>query len=250
MGKTSLGFHYRGTAGNPRDARCELFCEQCHATTEAGERCRLRTCIGLHYCHIHCRQKLHLCVRPSKKGGLGLFACGFAPGKGFTDSYVMEGGDKAHYKGVICEYNGVRLTEQQVRSFYGSAPDLRMPYGIMVGGKHVEDGACRRGLGALANDYREFYKSGRVLKADPSAQNAELHTCRFANGDETAVIRVKRGCKISNGQEILVDYGMQAMERVQADTQRRPYPGWFVEAGDCWVMQSGGDERCKCRNRR
>lgn len=153
---------------------CALQCYQCQAMTKAGTRCKRRTCIGTHHCFQH-RRDLHIKVQDTPHGK-GLFAYG-------PNNIVFRDGD------FITYYDGEPLTERQWHTRYPRGQEA--PY-LLVRGNYIEDGACRRGMGTLVNDFRNIQRRS----------NAEFRWDRQTNKPRIFATRT-----IKHGEQILLNYG-------------------------------------------
>lgn len=161
--------------------QCNLKCDRCTETNKKGLRCKVKTCIGTPYCWQHLLSKHHLRILPStlKEAGKGLFAMGKA-------------GDRAVFRknDVIIVYDGEVTTQQGVDQRYGEGDDITAPYAIDdVNGGVMEDAACRRGTGAIAN----HSDKARTINASIEIRDGRL-----------ALIATKN---IGHNAEIWINYG-------------------------------------------
>lgn len=158
---------------------CNLKCVRCTATNSSGTRCKLKSCIGTPYCWTHLLHHKHLRIKPSvvQGAGNGLFAV--SPALGNND-IVFKRGD------VIIQYDGEVITNKELQRRYG---DFTAPYGLSQG-NYIEDGACRRGVGSLAN-----HVSSRSANA------------RYSFSTSTKKFRLVATKNIRNNTEVLCDYG-------------------------------------------
>lgn len=165
-----------------KDFRCQLQCVQCAQHKPNGQRCRGRTCIGTPYCWIHLLHRHHLRIKASNIPGAG---------KGLFVMSKDHGQDDIVFRkdSVIIEYDGEKVTASELDRRYGEVRTA--PYGLQEG-DYVEDGACRRGVGTVAN-----HGHPRRLS------NARFYRSRQA----PRVFRLKATRHIRNGREVLVDYG-------------------------------------------
>lgn len=170
---------------------CNLECNRCTATAENGQRCKLRTCIGVPLCWIHNRKNKHLAIKPSTIAGAGkgLFAIRTKT-KGLTQAQK----DAPIFKKdqVITKYEGQEITNAELRARYDKQTppvvEYTAPYAFAF--RHndeviIVDSACKRGIAALAN-------------AKPhNRANAKL----TSRGNLTATKNIR------DGQEIFTSYG-------------------------------------------
>jgi hypothetical protein len=151
-----------------------LKCTRCTAKSASGERCVRSVCIGTPLCWQHLRRR-GLDIRESKRphAGKGLFA--YKPG---GDSVVFKKGEP------VARMYGQRITKTELDARYG---EYTAPYGLSEDGR-VEDGACARGIGMLANHAVKREANGEFLLH-------KAHFWLFATRN------------IAHGDEILVNYG-------------------------------------------
>lgn len=180
-------FQYRRTAEARPSFACALTCLQCSATTKAGARCKRRTCLGLPLCRSHL---VKLRVGPAA-GGLGLFAK--VPGG--PQAVAFARGE------TVVEYAGENISEAEVTRRYGPSDDDVAPYVVAVRDGRFEDGACRRGLGSLANHLDRGH-------------NARFKVADGPDGRPRVLIVAQRA--IRNGEEITVYYGDDYLEEHMA----------------------------------
>jgi hypothetical protein len=156
--------------------RCKLQCVRCTGKTASG-RCEQEVCIGTPLCSRHLRAT-GLEIRDSeiKGAGKGLFACQYRPHM----RYIFPKGSP------IVRMHSQQITNAELLARYGR---YTAPYGIKDNAR-IEDGACLRGIGMLANS------------ASEEEANAEY---RMHN----KVFWVFATKDIAHGDEILVSYGTQ-----------------------------------------
>lgn len=163
---------------------CILKCQQCMATTSSGRRCSRTTCIGAPFCWSHLRSIGHLRIKPSSipGGGKGLYVDSL-----ISRDPVFKAGD------LIVPYHGETITEDELNRRYGTGDHVTGPYAAMNSEMGiVEDGACVRGIGSLAN--------GSVNGAPPP--NAELRA--IPNQRALGLFALE---DLDNGTEVIWDYG-------------------------------------------
>jgi hypothetical protein len=163
--------------------QCNLETNRCIAHNKNNTRCKRRVAIGLPYCCIHLPTNLHLKIKPSTipNAGKGLFA--FDKTKG-NDFIVFKKGQ------VICEYGGDLISVEECNRRYSE--DHTAPYGIQLKNDTIQDCACNRGIGSIANTAER--------KRD---NNAEFYIATRP----TRQIKLKAKRNILNNTEIFVDYG-------------------------------------------
>ena len=177
--------------GPNQDFECNLASERCVATTKTGNQCSRKCVIGVNYCYTHLLHEKHLKIKNTNHGK-GLFAIDT---KKARNAVIFKGTKKRRNRfGVtattsgdkIIEYKGEEINQNILDSRYGM---YTAPYAIQNEQKRgvFEDGACRRGIGSIANH------PDRGQKA-----NATFHK------GNNIVMRAKTNIK--NGDEILVNY--------------------------------------------
>lgn len=177
---------------------CDVQCQRCTARTATGARCTNRTCIGVPKCWQHLLRDSNLRIKKStiRGAGSGLFAMKRrAPGE-----VLFRAGE------VIAPYGGERMRKVTVDRRYG---EYTAPYAIKLSPDRFENGACIRGVGAVANH------------APSGIANAEFVT--FPG----SVAKLVALTDIVNGQEILVNYGgdyLMGEAGVSGVTSRRRAP--------------------------
>lgn len=171
---------------------CLLQCSRCGEPGKGGKRCARQVCIGLPRCWQHTWAIDHVRVKDSgiPGAGKGLFAD--KPG-GARDAVVFP------KDATICEYHGERLTLDQLEA---RVPGETTAVYAVSQDDRVEDGACVRGLGTLANGST----SKRVTNAV------------IAIGRGGFFLRATKN--IRQGQEILAWYGRQYDFSARHSTKR------------------------------
>lgn len=192
--------------------RCDLQCDRpCgFPSSRANRACTRNVCVGLPYCWQHSRAVFGVESRVvDARIGRGLFAR-----KPFSP------------RSLVCPYMAERVSRAELDRRYGEG-DVTAPYGVRAGSSTTfYDAACRRGIGALANDAhgRAGLRNNAMLKAS----NAELRRrwltslerrkvltdeqLAFVRRDmrrryQTGVWVQTTGARIAPGNEILVSYG-------------------------------------------
>jgi len=164
----------------------KLQCEHINATT--GHRCRRFQIIGAVLCWQHLETDRHLRIQKSTvpHGGLGLFAFNGAG----DDAIVFSGPRKTRYGytpgDFIIEYTGETLSNAAVNQRYRRKDTA--PYAARIDKHFIEDAACLRSAGSLANHKPHSRANARLV----------------SNG---AVIQLVATKNIRNGAEIFIDYG-------------------------------------------
>ena len=145
---------------------CDLKSEQCLDTKKTGARCKCRAIIGYQYCHSHLMYKHKLKVKDSTipGSGKGLFAC---------DPMTERNEIIFRPKDRIVIYGGEPLDQKELSKRYG---EHTAPYALKTGRDRFLDGACRRGVGSLANTRRNRNNaafSSKYLKATKNIRNGQ-----------------------------------------------------------------------------
>jgi len=161
---------------------CPLQCERCvEKNNSNGQRCKAKTCIGTPYCWQHLLHKHHLRIKPSTipEAGKGLFAMGKA-------------GDRAVFSRdkPIIVFDGEWINRAIKEKRYGEDDDTTAPYTI-ESDDGIEDAACHRGTGAIANHSRDRRSVNAKIDYDEEAKRYVL-------------IALKN---IAHDTEIFVNYG-------------------------------------------
>lgn len=169
--------------GPTRSFACSLSprpCAHVHPTTKA--QCARVQYIGSGLCWQHLAIDRSLKVAPTSipgAEGKGLFAFSRTPGE-----VLFRPGDR------IIEYDAEHIDRREADARYGRST---APYGVAHSEASVENGACVRGPGTLANTH-------------PGHNNATLVTPgRRRGGHGTAWLKATR--RIRSGEEIALAYG-------------------------------------------
>ncbi|KAI9199405.1 uncharacterized protein BJ171DRAFT_631935 [Polychytrium aggregatum] len=191
--RTSYYFDYE--SDDVDSWECRMRCERCVVTKIDGRRCTRTTCIGVKYCYSHLATVKNLRIDDSTipGAGKGLFAYKHVSASVYDDGERERLENAVLFKRgqVIIEYDGQPIPGQERQSRYGNtnAPYLvERRIGLNAG--RYEDGACRRGIGTLANH-----------SDDTNDVNAKLAQDRGVG----VVLRALRD--IHNGEEIFIDCG-------------------------------------------
>ncbi len=160
---------------------CELQCVQCTSTVaRTGARCKKMSCIGTPYCWQHLLKERKLRIKDSPIHGKGLFAMDPSVGQ---QAVIFKKGER------IVEYDGERIDRAEVDRRFGAGNGTVAPYAVQHTAQLIEDGACRRGVGTIAN-------------RKPKHNNASL---AWSNTEKLFYLRAT--ANIKNGQEIFASYG-------------------------------------------
>lgn len=168
--------------------KCHLECGQCDAMTRAGAQCTRRVCFGYPTCWQHTITQYGVQIRPSNINGAGkgLFAKrNFAQGE------------------WICPHGGqTTLDHACVHDRRYPGDDVTAPYVVTTEDGHMQDAACSRGIGSMANG--QFRNNGRPEPIN--LHNTRLVTRDDLNNQEAVWLQATRN--INQGSEILVHYGL------------------------------------------
>lgn len=198
-----MPYQFRYANGESNFA-CEMKCTQCehNIVTEkdatgkvtSTKRCKLTACIGTPYCHVHLLSVSHLRIKAStlgKDAGKGLFAMGNKAQRATPDKAIFKLEDHIVY------YGGEAISKKTTDKRYPG--DSTGPYAVQAktGDKkpndtRIEDAACMRGAGSLANN----------VPSNDKRLNAELYYNTFTKRIGLLALR-----DIKHGEEIFVNYG-------------------------------------------
>lgn len=170
---------------------CLLQCERCTATTKTGRRCARNTCIGIKYCWMHLLSMKKLRIKESTipNSGKGLFAIDKTKG---PRAIIFKGPRRGTDNGeTIIEYDGEIINDDELVRRYG---EYTGPYATRGGPDINEDGACKRGVGNLAN-----HKTG----AQANAKFKHKLNGRGGTFDHFELVATK---PIRNDDEIFINY--------------------------------------------
>lgn len=179
---------------------CRLQCGRCEGTKKNGQRCTLTSCIGTPYCWIHLLSEKKLRIKESiiQEANKGLFAMDKQAG---ANDILFRVGD------TIIEYGGEVVSRDEIDERY---EDFTSPYGLAEG-RYGEDGACRRGVGTIANH------------GGSRRSNARYVLSRGANR-KFKLVATKN---IRNGSEVLTNYGDDYVLREQNVRHKTSYKKTF-----------------------
>ena len=198
---------------------CQMRCMRCIAPVgppNARRQCARVSCYTLPYCPQHLKLVAHLrigrtrLIDPATQRRYrfkGLFAC--IPGQPIgalvfaaNQPIVTYFGEHITQAQLDARYPGANETapyvEEVLRTVY--LPDPNPPHNpvLYYDQSSYIDGACMRGVAALANDSR----NGACVGNDPCVANA-----RLVSGDNNTYPWLTAVAPILNRQEIFVDYG-------------------------------------------
>lgn len=162
--------------------RCNVRCGRCTFVKPNAERCKNRVCIGTPVCWVHTKRLYGVRCAQSNvaAAGKGLFA---VTGFGFDD--------------WICPYGGENINQNCLDMRYEE--DETATYATRVSANSIIDGACVRGIGAMANGL--FRNDGRPRSEN--SHNAKIVTRRNRG------LWLKATRNIPAGREIFAFYGYE-----------------------------------------
>jgi hypothetical protein len=177
--KTILKFFFYDRGNVMYD--CIVDCKQCEATAKNGNRCKIKTCFSLPFCHIHLPKEYGVKVKQSTipQAGKGLFA---------TKEFKVNE--------LICPLWGNEKSIQQHDQEYGN--NNTAPYSVQLNRNTIIDGSCKRYVGHNANT---------KLNADGSSSLQRSNAKISINRRSTYKINLKATKTIKEGDEIFVYYG-------------------------------------------
>lgn len=178
--KTQLKFFFYENEQVKYD--CVVDCKQCEAIANNGNRCRMKTCFSLPFCHIHLSKQYGVRVRNSTipGAGRGLFAT-----KDFNRN------------DIICPIWGKEKSPEQVQNDYGA--NITPPYVVELTRRKQVDGACHKYVGQMANT-----QLGADGKSSLRKSNASISVNHRAMPYK---LFIKASKPIKAGDEIFVYYG-------------------------------------------
>ena len=165
--------------------QCDLKHYRCeHVNPKTDKKCNRKQYIGFDRCWQHLETDFHLKIKPStlQGAGKGLFAYNATS----NNDIVFKGNDMKGDR--IVAYNGEVISHMETTRRYGEKNTA--PYAARVNDDLVEDAACCRSAGSLAN-----HKSH-------SKANAKLYSFQ-------GKVFLRAIKNIRNGDEIFIDYGRQ-----------------------------------------
>ena len=162
--------------------QCMLKHYRCkHINPSTGKQCRCKQYIGFDLCWRHLEMDCHLKIKQSsiKNAGKGLFAY-----NGTTNNDIIFKGNQQKGDKIIA-YNAEVITHLEAYERYDKHT---APYGVHINKDSIEDAACIRSAGSIANH------------TSHSRANAKL----YSHQNRVYLRAIKN---IRNGDEILTDYG-------------------------------------------
>ena len=161
---------------------CHLKQYQCqHINPKKGNQCKRKQYIGFDLCWKHLETDCHLKIKKSNIEGAGKGLYAF---NGTSNDDVIFKGNQSKGDRIIA-YNADVITHLEANRRYGNHT---APYGVYVNKDYIEDAACMRSAGSLANHISN------------SKANAKL----YSHQGRVYLRAIKN---IRNGDEILTDYG-------------------------------------------
>lgn len=162
--------------------QCKLMCTQCQGRTLTGARCSKSSCIGSPFCWLHLLKERNLKIQESTivGAGKGLFAFSAKRKRHENDIVLFRKGD------FIVEYGGERVTKALLDKRYG---DYTAPYGLeLIQTKDIyEDGACQRGVGAIANHTNQKNANSKYSYSKRQKKGILVATRYIKHGDEILI---------------------------------------------------------------
>jgi SET domain len=164
-----------------------LNASRCEGITKNGSRCKRKCIIGFEYCPAHMKNELNLKTGNSniQNAGKGLFVIANK-----DDTEEMKHGEQPIFRkdDKICEYNGDRLTLEELNEQYGN---YTAPYAVALTKNEVIDAGGKRGVGSLIN----------------SGRNSYPNNCKFSVDTRGKKVNVKATRNIYDGNELFIPYG-------------------------------------------
>ena len=164
--------------------QCPLKHYRCsHINAKTGIQCGRKQYIGFDLCFQHLVTDCNLKIKKSNMegAGKGLFAY-----NGTKNNDIIFKGNQSKGDRIIA-YNADVITHLEANRRYGNHT---APYGVYVNKDYIEDAACMRSAGSLANHISH------------SKANAKL----YSHQGRVYLRAIKN---IRNGDEILTDYGKE-----------------------------------------
>jgi hypothetical protein len=181
-----MPYEFKFYAGNRVLFSCDLKCQRCEGTTNAGRRCTRTTCIGTPLCWTHLLSENHLKVQRSTIAGAGKGLFAVHPRSSNPNTILFKRGE------VIVEYDGELISVGELNRRYDEPnADHVAPYAYHQVGQLVLDAACKRSIGSLIN--HNVSRTRKNAMFDYDARRKKVY-----------VVATKG---IHNGDEIFLDYG-------------------------------------------
>jgi hypothetical protein len=209
--------------GEPEDIvfSCKLSSQRCEGLKSNKQRCGRNTVRALPYCWQHYQKinKLIIAKSKVKGGGFGIFAC---------DPSIDNNAIVFYKNDIICQYNGDELTEAKLNKRYGSGGQTAVYTWQNPDNGLFVDSACRRYIGAFANDSKDSGKRSNAIltrKSPNIRDKSRINPLRYEPLPARIGCLVAKG-NIKNGSEIYVNYGDEWWKgvlgkyKVHSDTTR------------------------------
>ena len=178
-----MPYRFKFYVGDQVQFQCDIESQRCISNNKNGLRCNRKVCIGTKYCWTHLLYLKHLKIKNSTlpDAGKGLFAMNPALE---ANALIFRRGD------LIIDYQGEFINDAELEDRYG---EYTGTYAARLKRNVVEDCACERGVGSIANQANRANGNNAILRA-----NYQVHPQR---------IQLKASRDIRNNLEIFVDYG-------------------------------------------
>ena len=205
--------------------RCRMETRQCAYKFSQNRRCHNETVIGLQYCWQHLETQLHLKIIRENRIPQGVVAWSRQHERQHAGLPVFLEGEQ------ICQYKGERISEKTKRKRYG---DFNGPYMQKL---EALPGHRRR-----KKPYIDAAKQGYVASfiEDNGQQepNARFEFIGNRRHPRIAVVALK---DIDNGEEILIDYGINYYQDINpiADYGQR-----VVNSGNTMARRKTQNKAC------
>lgn len=183
---------------------CKLVGIQCEGTTKDKKRCTRQTVKALPYCWQHYQKinRVRIAKSSVPNAGFGLFVC---------DTTKKKGELVFKKKDLIAQYNGDVLDAAQLNLRYGEGGQTATYTWNNSDLNEYLDSACKRYLGAYANDPKGTGKRANAkidykLVNQRDRDHINPHRYRDLPDRISGLVAIK---DIYNGDEIFVSYGAQ-----------------------------------------
>ena len=181
---------------------CKLKGIRCEGLKADGNRCNRKTVRALPYCWQHYQKINRVIIKRSTvpQAGFGLFACDRNKKRG---EVVFKKND------LIAQYNGEILSNAELNARYGSGGQTATYTWYNDVTDQNLDSACKRFLGAFANDPKGTGKRANAkldYKRIKQRDRDHINELRYTDLPHR-VPGIVAQRDIRNGEEILVKYG-------------------------------------------